>query len=134
TRLLFVPLLLALVAALAACGGGSQSVPANSIAVVAGKPITLAQFNTFLAQAIAQGKAHGQPEPKPGTPQYTQLRGQVVADLVEIAEVEQQAAKEGVTETPSDVDKYIANLVKTSYNGSQTKFLAALKTQGLTMD
>jgi parvulin-like peptidyl-prolyl isomerase len=134
TRLLFVPLLLALVASLAACGGSSQDVPANSVAVVGGNPITLAQYNALLAQALAQTKAHGQPEPQPGTQEYTQLKAQVVADLVEIAELEQQAAKEGVTETPSDVDKYIADLVKTGYSGSQKKFEDALKAQGLTMD
>ncbi len=59
-RLLFVPVLLALVVSLAACGGGSQNVPANAIAVVNGTPITLAQFNDFFAQAVTAAKLQGQ--------------------------------------------------------------------------
>ncbi len=41
--------------------------------------------------------------------------------------------KEGVTVTPSDIDKFIANLVKTNYGGSQAKFQAALKKAKLSM-
>ena len=133
-RLLFVPVLLALVVSLAACGGGSQSVPANSIAVVNGKPITRAQFNDFLDQALNQSKVQTGTKPTPGTPQYTQIRNQVIANLVEISEVEQQSPKEGVTVTQSDVNKFIANLVKTNYSGSQQKFLDALKAQALSLD
>ena len=72
-RLLFVPLLLALVASLAACGG-SQHVPANAVAVVNGTPITITQFNDFIDQAIAQVKAQGGAVPTPGSPQYSDLR------------------------------------------------------------
>lgn len=134
TRLLSVPLLLALVASLAACGGGSPQVPANSIAVVGGKPITRAQFNAFLAQALEQQKISTGSAPTPGSQQYVTARNQVIADLVEIAEVEQQAPKEGVSVSQADVNKFITNLVKTNYSGSQAKLLAALKTQGLTLD
>jgi foldase protein PrsA len=132
TRLLFVPLLIALVASLAACGGGTQ-VPANAIAVVGKTPITIAKFNDYFAQAEATTVAQGGQKPQAGTPQYTSMKNTVVAELVQIAEVEQQAPKEGVSVTPSDVDKYISNLVKTSYGGSMKKFTDALKGQGLTM-
>jgi parvulin-like peptidyl-prolyl isomerase len=132
-RLLFVPVLLALVVSLAACGGSSQSVPANSIAVVNGKPITRAQYNTFLAQALRHA-ATTSGTPKPGDPQYTEVRNQVIADLVEISEVEQQAPKEHVAVTQSDVTKFIAKLVTTSYSGSQQKLIDALKAQGLSLD
>ena len=50
TRLLFVPLLIAATAALAACGGGSAAVPADSVAVVGSTPITKAQFNAEMQQ------------------------------------------------------------------------------------
>jgi parvulin-like peptidyl-prolyl isomerase len=134
TRLLFVPLLLALVASVAACGGSSQQVPANSIAVVDGKPITRTQFNDYLEQALNQAATTIGSKPAPGTPQYTQIRNQVISELVEIKEVEQQSPKEHVAVTPSDVDKFIANLVTTNYQGSQAKLIAALKAQGLTLD
>ncbi len=130
-RLLSVPVLLALVATLAACGG-SQKVPADAVAVVNGTPITQAQFNDYFQQAVANAKATGQTA-TPGSPQYTALRNETVAELVQIAEAKQQMAKEGVTLTQSDVDKFIANLVKTKYAGSEQKFQDALKTAGLSL-
>ena len=129
-RLLFVPVLLALVVSLAACGG-SQKVPANAVAVVNGTPITQAQFNDYFQQALSAAKLQGQTV-SPGTTEYDTLRAQTVAQLVEIAEVKQQMPKEGVTVTQADVNKFIANLVKTNYSGSQAKFQAALKKAGLT--
>jgi foldase protein PrsA len=132
TRLLSLPLLIVLVASLAACGGG-QSVPANAIAVVKGTPITVSQFNDFLTQALAQAKATGGVAPQPSTPQYTALRNQVVAELVQLAELKQVAVKEGVSVSQSDVNKFIANLVKTTYSGSEKKFEDAVKKAGLTI-
>lgn len=133
TRLLVLPLTLALVASLAACGGGSQSVPSNAIAVVNGQSITTAEFNSYFAQAVAQTVARGGTKPTPGSSAYTTLRNQVVAEVVQIAEVRQQAAKKGVTVTQSDVDKFIAKLIKTKYKGSAKKLASTLKAQGLTM-
>jgi foldase protein PrsA len=129
-RLLSVPVLLALVASLAACGG-SQNVPSSAVAVVNGTPVTLAQFNDFFAQALARAKAGGQPA-SPGTPQYTAMRAQTVSELVQLAELKQQATKEHVSVSQGDVNKFLANLVTTKFQGSQAKFQAALKTAGLT--
>lgn len=129
TRLLFVPLLLILVASLAACGGGSQAVPANAVAVVNGTPITTAEFNGFLTQRIAIAKAQGQ-NPAPGDPT---LRDETLAYLVQVDELEQQASKEGVSMTQAQVTKFLKNLAQTSYGGSMAKLTAALKKQGLSM-
>jgi len=131
-RLLFVPALLALVVSLAACGGGSQNIPAGAIAVVNGTPITLAQYNDFFSQAVSVAKLQHQTV-TPGSTEYTTLRNQTVAELVEVAEVQQQMKKLGVSVTPKDIDKFIANLVKTNYGGSQAKFLAELKKSNLSM-
>ena len=131
-RLLFASVLLALVASLAACGGSSQSVPSNAVAVVNGTPVTTAQFNDFFQQAVANAKRQGQ-SPSPGTPEYTALRSQTVAELVAVSELKQQMKKEGVTVSPKDVQTFIANLVKTNYGGSQKKFQAALTAAGLNM-
>lgn len=131
-RLLFVPALLALVVSLAACGGGSQHVPAGAVALVNGTPITIAQYNDFFQQGLARARSSGQGM-QPGTPAYVALRGATVAQLVQLAEVKQQMKKLGVTVTDSDVNKFIAKLVKTTYSGSAAKFAAAVKTAGLTM-
>jgi parvulin-like peptidyl-prolyl isomerase len=133
-RLLVAPLILALVATLAACGGGSQSVPANAVAVVDGTPITTAQFNLLFANAVAVAKLQGQPPPTVGTPQYTTTRDQIVAYLVRFAELKQQAPKEGVSVSQSDVTKFLTNLAKTKFDGSMQKLTAARKAQGLSMD
>jgi foldase protein PrsA len=130
-RLLSVPVLLALVASLAACGGSGQSVPANAVADVNGTPITTAQFNDFFQQALANAKAHGSTV-SPGTSDYTTLRDQTVSELVALAELKAQMQKEGVTVTPSDVNAFISNLVKSNYSGSRSKFENALKAAGLT--
>ncbi|HLX31540.1 MAG TPA: peptidylprolyl isomerase [Gaiellaceae bacterium] len=134
TRLLFVPLLIAAALGLAACGGGgSGSVPANAVAVVAGTPITKAQFNALLAQANGQAKAAGQTPPKIGTSQYTDLRNRVIAYLVQVAELQQQAPKEGVTVTSKDVNAYIQSIAQLHYGGSMKKLEAAVTKSGLTM-
>jgi len=133
TRLLSLPLLFMLVASLAACGGGSPHVPANAVALVDGQPIAIADFNTYFQQAVKRTIASGQPEPKPGSPTYATLHSQVAAELVQIAEVKQQAQKEGVSVTPSEVNKFIANLIKTNYKGDKKKFLSVLRAQGLDM-
>jgi parvulin-like peptidyl-prolyl isomerase len=133
TRLLFLPLLIMLVASLAACGGGSQAVPADSVAVVNGVKIPHTLFQSYYDQAVAQAKLQGQQPPAIGTPQYTQLRDQVVTYLVNTEEWRQAAPKEGVSVTDKDVTQFIQNLVKTNYSGSEAKFEAFLKSQGLTM-
>src|SRR4029077_14136604 len=71
----------------------------------------------------AQAKTSGQPIPTIGTPQYTALKTQIVAYLVEVAEVEQQAQKLGVTVTSKDVDKFLTDLAKSKYGGSMKKLL-----------
>src|SRR4051812_21758553 len=133
TRLLFVPLMLALVASLAACGGGGTSVPSDSVALVNGDKILTATFNGFFTQALAISKANGS-EPAPSTPQYTALRSQVVSYLVNFAELKQQAGKLGVSVSDDDVTKFLENLAQTRFSGSMSKLTDALKQQGLDMD
>ncbi len=133
TRLLFVPLLLALVASLAACGGG-QSVPANAVASVNGTPITIAEFNNIFTQAQAMSVAQHQPKPTPGTQQYTALKNQVLAALVQWTEIKQQAQKEGVSVSTSDVDKSLSDLAKSRFGGSMKKLVASYKQQGMSMN
>jgi parvulin-like peptidyl-prolyl isomerase len=134
TRLLFAPLLLALVASLAACGGGSTAVPANAVAVVGDTPITTAEFTTYFNQAVEIAVHNGQSKPTPGSPQYTAMRDQVMAYLVQVTELEQQAPKEKVSVSDEEVTKYIQDLAKTSYGGSMAKLIKALKAQKITLE
>jgi foldase protein PrsA len=129
-RLLFLPLILALVVSLAACGGGG-SVPGDSVALVNGQKITLAQFNALFQQAVNQLKSAHQPAPTSGSTQWTQMRAQVLAYLVRVAELEQQAKKENLSVSQSDVTKYLDNVAKG--HGGMKKFTEQLKAQGLTI-
>jgi foldase protein PrsA len=134
SRLLLLPVVLAAVAALAAgCGGGgsSGSVPADAVAVVGSQTITKAQFDSLLATAQGEDKAKGTPFPKVGTTQYTQLRDQAIAYLVQAAEFQQEGQKLGVSVTQKDIDARIAAFDK-QYGGKK-KFLAAVKSTGLTL-
>jgi foldase protein PrsA len=136
TRLLFLFVPLALVAALAAgCGGGGSAngVPADSIATVNGTNITKATFNELLNVAFARFKAQGQAAPKVGTPQYSQLRDQAVSFLVQEEEMKQEGEKIGVTVTQKDVDARVALIRKTYYHNSEAKLEAALKKDDITL-
>ena len=131
-RLLVAPLLFGLVAVLAACGGGSP-VPASAVAMVGSVPVSTADFHTYFDQAVATAIQNGGQAPKPGTQAYTDMRDQVVAELVRITEVKQQAKKEHISVTPSEVEKFIADFKKQYFKGSEKKFEAWLKQQSLTL-
>ena len=133
-RLALVPLLLAGVAALAAgCGGGggTKSVPVDAVAVVGNQTITKAQFDGLIAAAKGEDKARGQKFPSVGTTQYTQLRDQAVAYLVQAAEFEQEGKKLGVSVTQKDIDARMKQFA-TQYGGEK-KFEAAVTKSGLTL-
>jgi parvulin-like peptidyl-prolyl isomerase len=128
-------LTLALVALLAACGGGGSnpSVSNDAVAQVGSTPITKANFTSLMAVACARYKAQGQPCPKVGTDTYTQLRDQAITFLVQQQELTQEAKKLGVSVTNADVAKQVAQIQKTYYKNSKAKFLAALKKDDISL-
>jgi parvulin-like peptidyl-prolyl isomerase len=133
----FLPLPVLLVAALllAGCGGGgSQSVPANAVAVVAGDTITKTQFNDLLEGAKRTYKARKTPFPKAGTTQYKSLQDQALQYLVQQSELEQKAKDLKVAVTDKDVTDRLAQIKKQYFGGSESKYQAQLKQQGLTED
>jgi foldase protein PrsA len=117
TRLPFLLLSTVLVALLAACGGGGNSGP-----VPAGASVACARY-----------KAQGQDCPKVGTPTYTSLRDSAVTFLVQQEELTEEGKKLGVTVTQKDIDKQVEQIKKTYYQGSNKKFLAALKKDDITL-
>ena len=67
-------------------GGGSSSskaadVPADSVAVVNGKPILKKDFDHLIAIGLASYKARQQDAPKPGTQAYELLKQQAIQIL-----------------------------------------------------
>jgi parvulin-like peptidyl-prolyl isomerase len=113
-------------------GGGGGGVAPEDVAVVGGTHITQQQFNNLLAVQKASMKSSGQAFPAAGSTQYSQLRSNIVDLLVQQAELGLQAQKLGITVTPAEVDKQLADIKKTQFGGSETKYQAELKKEGFT--
>ena len=135
TRVPFLAMTLAVVAVLAAgCGGGGSSpVSADSVAKVGSTSISKSTLAALMNVAFARYKAQKQPEPKVGTPAYTQLRDQAVTFLVQEEELQQEGQKLGVSVSQKDVDKRLALIKTTYYHGSEAKLKAALKKDDITL-
>ena len=134
TRLCLLSLSAVLVALLAACGGGGNgAVSADSVARVGSTNITKASLNAVIDYATAISKSRGQPVPKVGSAEYTSLRDQAVAFLVNNEEARQEAQKLGVSVTQQDLNKQVSLIEQSKFNGSKAKLDAALKKDGITL-
>jgi parvulin-like peptidyl-prolyl isomerase len=132
-RYLTLALLSALALVAAGCGsGGSKAVPGDAVAVVGNATITKAQFNTLLDGAKRTYKARKSPFPKPGTTQYKSLQDQAMQYLVQQSELEQRAKDLGVIVSDKDVTARLAQIKQQYFGGSESKYKAQLKSQGLT--
>jgi parvulin-like peptidyl-prolyl isomerase len=134
-RLRFLPVALLLVFAalfVAGCGGGEKSVPSDAVAVVGNDTITKQQFNFLFDGARRTYKARKTAFPKAGTTAYKTLQDQAIAYLVQQSELEQKAKDLDVSVSDADVDKRLVSIKKQYFGGSQSKYEAQLKTQGLT--
>ncbi len=114
----------------AACGGGSDSVPSGTVAVVDGTEISKDELDELLDQAKKTYEAQKQPFPKAGTPEYQDLQTRSVAYLVELEEFRQAAADLGVEVTEADIDKVEEALIKDRFDGERAEYEKALEAQG----
>jgi parvulin-like peptidyl-prolyl isomerase len=134
-----VKLIIALTAVVAAlfvvagCGGSdSESVPADAIASVDGQEIPKAEFDRALEQAKRGYTARQAPFPKPGSPEYEQLKNQAVAYLVQRAEFEKEAADLDIEITDKQVQDRLTQIKKQYFQNDEKKYQAQLKKSGLT--
>jgi hypothetical protein len=128
-----LPILLA-TALLAGCGGSSGSAKLDSadIAVVGSQHISMQSFNDLLDRAKKSYQQQGQKFPKQGTTQYQTVKGQVVTLLVQEAEREEKAASMGIKVADKDVQTRLDQIKKQYFGGSEKKYQAQLKKQGIT--
>lgn len=132
-RFLPLPLLLVVALLVAGCGGGgSKSLPQDAVALVGSDTITKTQYNDLLAAARNQYKARKQAFPKIGTTAYKSLSDSAVSYLVQESELEQKAKALNISVTDKDVSKQITQIKTQYFGGSQKKYEAQLKAQGLT--
>jgi len=131
-RTTFALLLATIALAVAACGGGSDSVPTGAVAVVNGTDISKAELDQLISQAKKGYESQKQEFPKAGTPEYQSIQTQYVAYLVELEEFRQQAEELGVEVTDKDVDAAEQELIKTRFDGKRDEYEKALAAQGFT--
>jgi len=133
----------ALVLAVAACGGGGKSVPSNAVAVVGSQSIPKSDYDALVTQTKRNYAATKHPYPKAGTVAIANLRAVYVQFLVQASEYRQEADKEGIKVTKQDVDARLQQIKKQYYNNPtgqkpatqaqmDQRYEAALKQQGFT--
>jgi parvulin-like peptidyl-prolyl isomerase len=128
--LLLMLLLLALVAV--GCGGDSEEVPADAIAVVDGTDVEKSEFDALISQAKKSYSLQKREFPKAGSPEYNTLKNQAVQFLVQRTQFELQAEELGVEVTEKQVNDRLAQIKKQYFGGSDKKYQDQLKQQGLT--
>jgi parvulin-like peptidyl-prolyl isomerase len=123
----------ALVALAAGCGGGGGGggVSGSDVAVVDSIHITQAQFAALLEQAKRNYQQQGRPFPKAGTQDYAALKTQAVTVLVQQAERQVRAKQMGIEVTDAQVDSRLKQIKAQYFSGSEDKYQAQLKKQGL---
>jgi parvulin-like peptidyl-prolyl isomerase len=125
--------LLALVASLAACGGAkTASLGSADVAVVGPDHVTKADFDKLMKRAQATYKSQGRTFPKPGTKDYQTVKYQAMQYLVQREEYQQKAEDMDVKVDEKKVDARLKQIQQQYFAGNRKKYLAALKTQGLT--
>src|SRR6478672_5933270 len=134
-RLSLVLLALPLALLASACGGGgggSAKIGSSDAAVVGGEHITRDQLDTRVHEAKCSYDLQKRTFPKAGSAEYQAIQAQILASLVQRAELAQKAPSLGVTVTDAQVEKQLKDLKKQYFNGDEKKYLAELKKQCVT--
>jgi foldase protein PrsA len=118
----------------AACGGGGGNLSGGSVAKVGSVTITKSDFDQLFDRAKQNYKINGQTFPKAGTEDYDRLKQQAAQFLVQRSEFDQEADKLGVKVTQNDIDQRLGQYKKQYFGGSEKKYQAQLKKQGLTQE
>jgi parvulin-like peptidyl-prolyl isomerase len=130
-KLRYPLLALLLVLVLAACGGGSSiTLKSGDVAAIGSQHVTKLQFDQSMKQQRLSLKRQGQKFPAVGSTQFSALKNQVLAVLVQNAEFEDEAAKLGVKVSAKDVQTQLDLIKKQYFGGSEAKYQQQLKQQG----
>jgi foldase protein PrsA len=119
---------------LAACGGGDEDVPDDSVAVVDGQEVTKSDFDALMARAKSSYAQNKRDFPKTGTPEYKTLQNQAVQYLVQQEKYRQKAEDLDIEIEAKEIDERVKQIKQQYFNGDDRKYLANLKQQGLTQE
>ena len=127
---LTLPILFA-VALVAGCGGGGGGggLQSKDVALVGSTHVSKADYDVLLSQAK---HSLGKTFPKQGTTQYEQLKSKAITVLLQQAERAESASTDGIKVTDSQVETRLKQIKTQYFGGSDTKYQAGLKQQGLT--
>jgi foldase protein PrsA len=133
-RLLLISAAASLALVAAGCGSSSSDkVPSDAVAVVNGVPISQDEFNAMLEANKKQLIAQKQAVPKAGTADYAALRSRILDFLLQRAEFQDKAKRSlGIVISDKQVEDRLTQIKKQYFGGSQAKYLAQIKKQGLT--
>jgi parvulin-like peptidyl-prolyl isomerase len=128
----------------AGCGGGGsesstpttttakETVPPGDVAVVGGEGIPKNEFESLIEQAKRSYASQKKKFPQAGSPEYQAIKSQAVQLLVQLEEFTQGAKDLGIKVTDGDVAQRLDDVKQQYFAGSQKKYVAQLKKQGLT--
>ena len=133
-RIFFGLLLASLALAATACGGGSDSVPSDAVAVVDGTEISKAQLAEQMEISRKGYARNKQQFPKAGTAEYQDVQSRNLALLVQFVQLQQAADDLGIEVSDETVDKLENKLIQTSFKGNRAKYEKALKEAGYTAE
>ena len=133
-RTLFGLLLVSLALAATACGGGSDAVPSDAVAVVDGTEISKAQLAEYMQVSKKGYERNKQAFPKAGTPEYQDIQSRNLAYLVQFVQLQQAADDLGIEVSDAEVRKFEDKLIKTRFDGNRAKYEKALKDAGYTAE
>jgi foldase protein PrsA len=125
-------LLMAATALLGATGcGGSDGVPKDAVAVVGDEAVTKEELNRLIAQSRANAKESRRPFPKKGTPQYRQIRDQLIQYLVRRAQLAAAAEERDIEISDEEIEQKRKQVVAQYFGGSEKRYREGLKKQGV---
>jgi parvulin-like peptidyl-prolyl isomerase len=125
-------LLCALVSfALAGCGGSSDKVPPDAVAIVDGQEVAKSDYESLISQAKKSYKNQKRDFPKAGSQEFQTLKNQAVQFLVQREQFEQEADSLDVNVTDKQVNERLVKIQKQYFGGDKKKYDKQLKEQGL---
>jgi parvulin-like peptidyl-prolyl isomerase len=130
-RHIFIGLLVAILLVGAPACGGDDGVPKDAVAVVGGETVKKDELDRLLKQARANAKETKRPFPKEGTPQYRQIRDQLVQYLVRRAQLAAAAEERDIDISDDDIEQKRKLIVAQYFGGSEKRYRERLAEQGV---